>query len=252
MPMANDTPRTVTSVLLGVVVLCQFAAVLVTNIAGYIAPTPDSTSGVAAPVPSGPASLLRFAADRYTEATGQPQGWGMFESGYMRNGVTWDVRIALPDNVVHRVQGVAVTPDELSFYNFPSGHNRRFIFESGLLGFDLVLPHPIDGEDFPAEQLEAFIEDVRVNNAAYHSFLRNLYARERFRHPDWPVLPESMEFCILRFPVREPGSDTVHPPEVRYVARWKPSEATPATLPIEAYDRGAEGAYRRFHKSHSP
>src|SRR5262245_40186392 len=99
----NGTPRT----WLGLVVAAQFAAVAVANVAGFLWPIPDPTSGVPVAPPHGPGSLAQYAAERYLEATGQPQGWGMFQDGYMRNSVAWDLRIDLDGERVARVQGVA-------------------------------------------------------------------------------------------------------------------------------------------------
>lgn len=216
MPTATEKPG-LRSIALGLFLVVNTLAILATNIAGYL--DRESPGGV---------------AERYVEATGQPQGWGMFESGYMRNSVAWDVRIELPDGRVERVRGVARLPDEVSAWNAPAALSRRFVYESSILGIDLLLP--ADPEKFDAS---IFIADVHDNNGSFLAFFRTIYARER--KSDWPTKPRSMELVILRETIPD------HQKFVRYVARWQPDEASKEYLEVEAYDLDApDPPYRKF------
>jgi hypothetical protein len=184
---------------------------------------------------------VRYVADRYLEATGQPQGWGMFESGYMFNSVAWDMRIEWEDGRVVRLHGVAGLPDDVAVWNPPAALSRRFVYESSLLGIDLILP------EAEFERRDQVVEDVRLNNATYLAFFRSIYNRERHRHADWPAEPKWMELAILREPTPDPQSGNGRSSDIRYVARWQPAKA--GQLPVEAYDRSMpDEPYRSFPK----
>jgi hypothetical protein len=221
---------------LGVLIVVQFLAIFVANAVGYwktVAPAAAARS---------PVRELGLVADRYCEVTGQPQGWGMFESGYMLNSVAWDVRIEWQDGRVERLQGVAQLPGDLAFWNPPAALNRRFVYESSLLGIDLILPE----KEF--ERSDHFIEDVRINNATYLAFFRSIYDRERRRHADWPAEPKWMELVILRATTPDPRTGNGRYSDQRSVARWRPGKEADQ-LPVEAYDRSMpDEPFRSFPK----
>lgn len=235
--MLPSPKPTVRSIALGVFVLVQFIAIFTANVAGFLHPLPD----IPAPQPQGVAGDARYAVDRYLEATGQPQFWGMFENGYLRNSVAWDVRIELPDGHVERVQGVAKLPGDVGFWNPPAVLSRRFVYESSLLGHDLTEPE----ENLNDTALMAGV--VERNNGLYLAFFRAIYDRERQMHPEWPATPAKMELAILRVPTFNPREPNDTSSLIRYVARWRPELQD--ALPVEAYDlTQPDEPWRRFPK----
>lgn len=213
MPVVSDSP-TLLQRGLGLLILLQAVAVLLANSAEFL----HSRQ------PHGP---ITTAAEKYLTLTGQPQWWGMFEQGTMRNSVAWDIRIELDAERVARVQGIAGLPDDVWYWNPPALLSRRFVYESSLLGIDLIQPDAI--LDNAALQMDV----VRRDRVILQEFFQSVYRRER--RPDWPPEPISMELAILRAPIDDGSPDFDATPRVRYVARWRPGH------PLEAYDRSMPG-----------
>jgi hypothetical protein len=223
-------------VLLGVIVVAQFVLIPISNVAGYL-----DRDGLAK---SPPITAVRTVADRYCEATGQVQGWAMFDAGWMANSVSWDVCIELTDGSIHRVAGVAPLPGSITGWTPPAALIRRFVYESFFSGMDLVLPNGVEQADLGADFQAAFQADVRDHHAIYRDFFKAVYARER--RSDWPERPRNMELAILRRVTADPNTGLTVGDQVRYVARWRPDADEPGLLAVEAYDPDAPGVYRRF------
>lgn len=220
MPTVIDKPS-FWQKLLGIFIVVQFTAIFISNFSGFFK-----------------SKLTGSLAERYLEVTGQPQGWGMFEAGYMQNSVAWDVRIELEGGRIERVGSVAKLPQDVSLWNPPAIHSRRFVYESSLLGIDVA-------NDMETINPQILLDDVRNNNSSYLAFFRTLY--ERARKPDWPALPKSMEMVILRTPIEEPRSPRDSRTVPRYVCRWQPGEKNIEFLEVEAYDLDAPNPpYRKL------
>jgi hypothetical protein len=167
------------------------------------------------------------AATLYTEATGQPQWWAMFDAGAMVNSVAWEARIELPDGRVEIARGVARLPDDGAIWRAPSRRSRAFVYESAFLGIDLTAPY---GRE--RELVQAATHDIQSQQDTYIAFLKCIYLQARLQHRDWPAEPNCVEWTVLTQGCVHPGGAYDSSPKVRYSCRWCPGEKQP----LQYYD----------------
>ncbi len=232
--------------LLGVFVLAQFAAVFVSNLGGFLKPLPDATTGVLPPPPEKPLDYVRFAADRYCEATGQPQGWGMFDAGSMRNSVSLKVVFVDGKGNTHERRGIAGTTESAPRHTWPAALSRRFVYEAAFLGRELVHTPPVHHRD-DNQFHDDCKDEIRINNAAYASLMKGMVQQKRDVYPDYVPAREVVLFVewLPTLTPNQPGQVAMY--DSRVVARMVLNQTSDA-LPVEAFSRYVNGerTYTRF------
>jgi hypothetical protein len=180
---------------------------------------------------------LAWPAFRWSELTGQRQGWGMFAPG------------ASPQIALHRIHLHWDGPpareivlrsdfepdDPTHFLRLPGTNLRLFNYEWRLAGVMVFYRAPNYSPD-PEMWRKFFAAAVRSRNGVLQAYLRYRLQQFAREHPELPP-PDEVVFSIwverLPMPPESGGSVVFEQP----LARWRPQAPPRAdALPIEVFD----------------
>lgn len=229
--------RAVARVLLGLFILWQLLFLPAANFLSLF-PAPPSAAGT-----TEGGSVLRATIRRWSDWTGQLEGWALYAPDVPKRAVfiatefRWDDDSRWPVERPREVVRSEIEPaDPMAFYR-PFATFRLPCYEANL-GLVMWTWDECDFAEHPEEWRTRIAEAVRRSALPAQAYLRWRLQEFRCAHPEHAA-PEQVVLLGRIYAIPPPGTRpwAWAGPFEQAVARWRPGvEPPPGYLPVEAFD----------------
>ncbi|QVL32968.1 hypothetical protein KIH39_03360 [Telmatocola sphagniphila] len=191
-----------------------------------------------------PVEAVGWFCDRWTELTGEWQGWSMFAPVFPHRGVFPVVVMHFEESSKYPDVTLSedFTPDNPEHYfQLTDSRHRRFNYETRMSApFALIPEDPKNPGQWDPRYVDRWNSEietyVQLLHRQYSSYLRwriSLFLKD---HPDYPM-PETVELKIHIIPTPDPNNpNTVETQQTIPYLRWTPAEVSDKYLPLEYWD----------------